>query len=188
MRRPIQQSFTDHAQLLPELQCLQGVWNLFHLMDIAEQEIGQWMVRLQSRKRRHLEMGFSREGIDTLDQSLQRVSKQAFAILCPPELLRGKCEQVYRAHVRELLQRVVNNQDTTAPTQAELLCAMLEMSYRAPLNCQYTAVAEHLYPRVMDRPLDGTPTPEPWTGATQEALTKLSRKLLVRDRVLRPLQ
>lgn len=188
MRRPIQQSLTDHAQLLPELQCLQGVWNLFHLMDIAEQEIGRWVITLQRKQQEHRTRGHAQHYIDQVDQTLQRVSKQAFAILCPPEILRGKCEQVYRAHVRELLQRTVDNQDTTAPTQAELLCATLEMSYRAPLNQQYAALAEHLYPRVMDCALDGIPTPEPWTGATQEALTELSRHMVCRDRGLRSLQ
>ena len=188
MRRPIQRALTQAPMELPDVPLLQGARSLFSLMEIAEQEIAAQATQLRATKRRYLEMGFSRECIEQLDQAIQRVTKQAFAILCPPELLRGKCPQVYRAHARELVRRVADTQDTTAPTDAEILCATLEMSYQAPLNQQYAALAEHLYPRVMDTESDGIPTPEPWTGATLEARVRLARSMVCRERVLRPLQ
>lgn len=64
-------------------------------------------------------------------------------------LLRPTCERmntdfVYRAHVRELLERVRAGQDTRSGTAAELCAALSEASQRAPLR----ASAFGLYTRM----------------------------------------
>jgi hypothetical protein len=84
--------------------------------------------------------------------------------------------------------RVANERATTEATEAELLCAVLDMSLHAPLSQQYSALADQLFTRVMGNPLDDNPTPEPWTGATLEARVGLARSMVCRERVLRPLQ
>lgn len=113
----------------------------------------------------------------------------AFAILYPTPVLRGTAPRVYRSHCRELIRRVVRNQDTRAPTRAELMCAVSRMSLAAPLNEVGAAAYEYLFRRVMGRAAlervlgDRGPAREPWPGAIGELLHGLRRRMRVETRI-----
>lgn len=101
---------------------------------------------------------------------------KAFGILCPSAPLQHKSVDVYRAHCRELLDRVAIDGDTRAATDAEVLCAVLDQSLKAPITTTAQALAEQLFERV----LDGAPasrTPEPWPGACDELRSQIARRL-----------
>lgn len=69
----------------------------------------------------------------------------AFILLQPnDELDRMRFELVYRAHCRELLDRVAAGEDTRPGTAAEICCALLETSQLAPLK----SAAAGLYMRM----------------------------------------
>ena len=57
-----------------------------------------------------------------------------FHVLVPPSNMVGLAPGVYRAHCRELIERYRTGYDLTWGTDAEALCALSEMSLRAPLN------------------------------------------------------
>jgi|ERR1700742_253971 len=69
----------------------------------------------------------------------------SFSLLKPNMgLERMASEMVYRAHCRELLERVVAGTDTRPGTAAEVCCVMLETTKLAPL----TSAAAGLYMRM----------------------------------------
>jgi hypothetical protein len=57
----------------------------------------------------------------------------SFQLLEPQHALM-RTEMVYRAHCREILDRVVAGEDTRPGTAAECCCACCETSHVAPLN------------------------------------------------------
>ncbi|MBF6060529.1 hypothetical protein IU500_07025 [Nocardia terpenica] len=67
----------------------------------------------------------------------------AFALLKTDNELVGK-ELLYRAHCREILARVVKDEDTRPGTAAEICAMMCDISQRTPLN----TAAFGLYARV----------------------------------------
>jgi hypothetical protein len=70
---------------------------------------------------------------------------RSFPLLCPNSgLERMNSEMVYRAHCREILDRVAVGGDTRRGTAAEVCCAMLETSLRTPI----TSEAAGLYMRM----------------------------------------
>jgi hypothetical protein len=71
----------------------------------------------------------------------------AFRLLRPTHHLMDHTEFVYRAHCRELLDRVALGEDTRPPTGAELVIAMMETSLLAPM----TGAANGLYFRLFNR-------------------------------------
>lgn len=107
----------------------------------------------------------------------------AFAILCPTPVLRGKSVEVYRAHVRELLGRLQRGDDLEPGTDAECLCAALYAGGDAPLRQEGQAVAEWLCARVF--PVQAAEIgcgrmPERWEGQVLEDVAQLRRRLAAR--------
>lgn len=95
---------------------------LFEQMEWAEDEI-------QAAQRRH--------------PAARDMLYHSFKLLCQPHELMKK-EHVYRAHCRELLERVAAGQDTRPGTAAEICIACCEASQVAPL----TSTAAGLYSRM----------------------------------------
>ncbi|MGI9296071.1 MAG: hypothetical protein ACR2PS_18965 [Pseudomonadales bacterium] len=96
-------------------------------------------------------------------------------------------DPVYRHHVRELLQRVVDGHRLDTGTRAEALMAFHDASLKAPLNTEAMIVAHRLFkevygdvPSVIDDELR-----EPWPGAGDELLSGLVRKL-TQNRTITP--
>lgn len=106
----------------------------------------------------------------------------SFRMLMPSALLRGRVEDVYRAHVAELLERLALGQDTRPGTKAEVLCAMLDSSLIAPPGDDYGRLVEVLFHEVMPGRLDAGRTHEQWAGQHAEMLVEYRRALAQADR------
>ena len=111
----------------------------------------------------------------------------AFGLLSPPHILRAKTLDLYRAHARELITRFKADEDTRPGTDAECLAALLEGSLRAPLDSTGGFLADTLFRRVfsakdVERLGLGEAPREPYTGAANELLGDLRRKLRVEGR------
>lgn len=65
---------------------------------------------------------------------------RAFAIMCPSAPLRDGGEKLFRAHCRELLDRVHLEKDMRPGTTAEVVAVLSTMSFRAPLERPATAL------------------------------------------------
>lgn len=130
-----------------------SIGQVFSCMGIAEEEISAYQRRHRSRAQK---------------------ANRAFRWLLPSDLLRGKSEKVYRAHVRELIDRVARGQNPIPLTKAEVLSLLSAQSLIAPLAAQYSACMGKLF---RDLGLgDVEATPEPWKGASEELLDELRRK------------
>ena len=88
-------------------------------------------------------------------------------------------DPVFRHHVQELLQRVVDGDSLSLGTRAEALMAFHATSLKAPLTTEAMMVALDLFrqvygevPNVTDHGFQ-----EPWPGAGDELLAGLLRKL-----------
>lgn len=95
-------------------------------------------------------------------------------------------EQIYVAHLEELLQRVVDGQCVSEGTRAEALVFLNTASVRAPLRQQAAALYAELFRELLHTEAlfeeDKNPT-EPWRGASAELLETLRRDLRVADRI-----
>ncbi|GAB3162058.1 hypothetical protein GCM10027258_80310 [Amycolatopsis stemonae] len=70
----------------------------------------------------------------------------SFSLLVPNSgLERMSYERVYRAHCREILDRVAADEDTRPGTAAEICCAMLNTSLLAPLTSAATGLYMRMY-------------------------------------------
>jgi len=72
----------------------------------------------------------------------------AFRYLRPSELLRGKADDVFRAHCRELLARVAGEKDLRPGTAAELVALFSEMSQATLLDRTATLLYSKLFQEV----------------------------------------
>ena len=90
------------------------VRNAFAQMAVAEEEI--------EHARRHYP---EREAY---------LNKVGFLLCMPSEVLVSASEWIYRAHCREILERVAADENTRPPSSAELAIAFSETSLKAPLN------------------------------------------------------
>jgi len=133
-----------------------NVADIFSSMSVAEEEITE-------AKKRHPEKS------DLIHRS--------FLILQPTDPTYGKADCVYRSHVRELLERVAKGQDTRPGTIAEVLCVMLEVAIKAPLNQEGQALTEHLFQIVFKHSVDGSKPVEQWPGQIEEALSAAQKKV-----------
>lgn len=109
---------------------------------------------------------------------------KAFGILCWQIPVRVG-DQIYIAHIEELLQRVVDRQSVSEATRAEALAFLHSASLRTPLAQQAAALYADLFQEVLHTAAlfeeDKYPT-EPWRGASAELLERLRRDLRVADR------
>lgn len=95
-------------------------------------------------------------------------------------------DQIYVAHLEELLQRVVDGQCVSEGTRAEVLVFLNSASVRAPLRQQAAALYAELFRELLHTEAlfeeDKDPT-EPWRGASAELLETLRRDLRVAGRI-----
>jgi len=112
----------------------------------------------------------------------------AFALLLPAiEARAWDTEFVYRAHCRELLERVAAGEDTKPGTTVECLLAMSEVSKKIPLN----GTAAGLYFRLWTRAFPDhelTDRGEHYEALYKDSIDKVEqemrRKLTLRGRVV----
>ena len=139
----------------------------FRRMTIAEEEI-------RAAKARHPEKAAK------LDK--------AFRYLCPPALLNGLDDQLYRAHCKEILDREAKGEKLRRGTAAEVVAALSQGSQVAPLGrietLLYTQLFEEIFPEDASRILgDGRPAaPDLYERARMRDLEQELRRKLACDR------
>lgn len=110
---------------------------------------------------------------------------RAFGILCW-QLPERVTDQIFIAHMDELLQRVVDGQSVSEATRAEALVFLNTASLRAPMAQQAAALYAQLFQELLHIDAlfeEGKYPTEPWRGASAELLQKLRRDLRVADRI-----
>lgn len=156
---PLRALLDDHSN---------AIGDIMDCLDWAEDEI-------QAAMRRHPRVA------DTLWHSNK--------LLCPTEDPRLTTEFVFRAHCRELLERVAAGEDTRQATDAEICCATLAIAHRTPI----TTTAFGMYMRLWHRAFPGKAILRPdqldgYEKVRGEKMDDLERetreKLAVKDRVL----
>jgi hypothetical protein len=140
--------------------------NVFRRVAIAEDEIKSALDRK-----------------DLKEEARKRVDGVFLALRPGGPLTSGGCtEEVYRHHVRELLDRVIVGDDLDPGTDAEVLMMLSNTSLRAPLNAVGQGLYERLFVRVFRKlPFKGGVREEPWPGACEDFL-RACRAKLARDR------
>lgn len=109
--------------------------------------------------------------------------QKSFALLAPDaRLFPDKHVDVYRAHCRELLDRVAagaSKQELRLGTRAEVLCVMSGFSFEHPPGPQGAALLSTLFAEIFPEKAEefGEAEAEPWPGATDELLGALQRKI-----------
>lgn len=111
--------------------------------------------------------------------------QRAFSVLCPPEQLALKSDDVYRAHARELVRRAAADEDCRPGTDAEVLCCMLDCSLAAPPTALVGLACARLFGLVVGRSIGEELSAEPWPGAVAELVEDLRRKIAVPSRKLK---
>lgn len=106
---------------------------------------------------------------------------RVISICQPTEVLRNKDEAVYRAHCRELFQRVELRciGDLQLATLAEIACICHETSLRAPLTNEGLAVYERAMLPVYGAAGKEQPSTlgvEQYPGQVAEEITRLRKK------------
>lgn len=136
---------------------------VFDLMEVAEEEISAAKVRHP-------------KAAESLDSAFSALSPEGFT---------GFGRELYRAHARELLDRVAAGGDVRLGTTAEVLAALSKVAGAAPLTQLGQAVFERAFARAFPDDADGFlpdgPMSEPWEGACAEEESRI-RKRLARDR------
>lgn len=137
------------------------VRGLFALMSVAEEE-------LAAAKREHPLAEFA--------------IQKSFSILAPDaKFFPDKHTELYRAHCRELLGRIVagaSKKELRLGTRAEVLCVMSEWSLEHAPGPQGRALLFTLFAEVFpERVQNDGLSREPWPGATDELLGALQRKI-----------
>lgn len=153
----------DHEKLssLFELADAGDTWQVvqgaFAQMEIAEEEISDFMTRYPRQK----------DAINACFFPLRWV------------LDTEAPEPVFRHHVRELLQRVVDETSLSPGTVAEVLMMLHRTSLAAPLGAQSAALYVELFESVFGDTLGESDVviQEPWSGASQELLYDARRRL-----------
>jgi hypothetical protein len=141
------------------------IGGLFDLMAVAEEEI-------DAASKRH--------------PGRERMLSAAFGLLCPPAGMSKLDPKLYRAHARELCERVAafdgppeNHRPLALGTKAEVLMVLSELSLKAPPSQQYAALYELLFAEIFGAAAvpAGEPVREPWPKASTELLGTMQRRL-----------
>ena len=144
----------------------------FDCMEIAEQEIA-------SGKARHPQTASEIDGL--------------FGYLCPPPGMRDFGKQVYRAYVKEQVERVANQYlgvpvVIEQPTKVEVLMTLSRLSEKAPLTPDATKLYMDLFIELFpEQRLQGMnpaewDTRESYRGACQEIKRDIIKHLDLIDR------
>ncbi len=107
-------------------------------------------------------------------------------LLRPTGGLSTMALEMYRAHVREILDRVDAGQDTRPGTAAECLAGLSTVSLEVMPNREIRAAIDLAWRLVFDKPAPGEPFLEEWPGQADETLAEFRKKMAVADRTLTP--
>ncbi|WP_367135827.1 hypothetical protein [Saccharothrix sp. HUAS TT1] len=131
---------------------------------------------------------------DEIQRAMRRNPAEADLLYHSFELLKAThdrmdSERVFRAHCRELLQRVVNREDTRPGTAAEVCCIASDASKVTPLNTSaaglYFRMWQKAFPDLVPAIESDLPHYEALKGSQIDDLEAESRrKLAVAERVL----
>lgn len=110
----------------------------------------------------------------------------AFKLLMPNKFLYEVPKSVYRAHCREILDRVRKGLDTTLGTKAEIMMALAKASLKSPLK----HIASVLYAKLFQEIFPNTSMADEishmgtlaWDGETNRLLNELAQKCKATDR------
>jgi hypothetical protein len=114
---------------------------------------------------------------------LGSMSSEMFKLLAPNEEFKHTAPEVYRSHVRELIERYKAAQPLDAGTDAEVLLGLMHASQVAPLNRGGAALYHRMFRRVMGEESyrgifdDLEPPRERWPGECDELETDARRKV-----------
>lgn len=151
-------------QILPDdVPYFRGIYSELAMIELAEDEIDQAQARHP-------------EAADLI--------KSCFLPLKPSQFLNGAPDMVYRAHVRELLDRVAQGQPLAPGTGVEIMMVLKECSFIAPLNSDATGLYLKLFQDAFGQEMAGKmlkaavmDLPKPsYRGAWDEYLDTLRRK------------
>ena len=109
-------------------------------------------------------MGWAEDEITQAQQRHPDAAKRlwdAFLVIQGTHELMGT-EFVYRAHARELLERVYADEDCRPPTDVEIVCGLSEASLRAPLNTAAVTLYMRLFAQLF-------PDKQPFAGFDEQA-------------------
>lgn len=111
--------------------------------------------------------------------------KGAFMVLMPPKGMSLKSTRVYRAHAKELCERMLAGADTRTGTKAEMLSGIMDHATKTPLSMAYTAAATLLFNDVMGfLPADFAPLGKNERSNAEEIIRELERTVVDEDRRL----
>lgn len=150
----------ESLRLVSTTEDSQVIGKTFELLGVAEEEISRVKKRYPNRA---------------------PVIDAFFMDLAPDEIMLPMIEEVYRAHCRELLDRVALDMDTRVATDAELLAHLSVGSLSLPFDLDHAALMGVLCMRVLDpaRTQDLIPgVQESYPGAVDELEAKLRSTLI----------
>lgn len=119
-----QVALTDTLMSIAGGSCVSALMYTFRRMDIAEEEI----------RDAKAEYPLLAECID-----------KTFRYLCPTPPLLHVSDDVYRFHCREVIDRIIENDEIEKATKAEVLGMLSEASLKAPLTHTATLLYEQLF-------------------------------------------
>lgn len=167
----VEREATSLVALCREVPELHRVISILDLAGLAHEEI-------EHAQKQHPEHH------DALARSFQALMPGSLVVLDP---------RVYRQHVRELIDRVLDGLDLAPGTDAEILACLTQASLVAPPGQQAAALHERLFARVLPEQYGRIfadpherPTSEPWPGACAELANQLRRRLAKRERRIAP--
>lgn len=100
-----------------------------------------------------------------------------FAALQPNGLFETIHHDVFRHHVRELIERSRSKKPVySTATEAEVLLGLMGASKIAPLNSEAMVVVTRLFEKVVGKSF-GAPVREAWAGQFEETLAEARRKV-----------
>jgi len=106
----------------------------------------------------------------------------AFPVCQRSRVLREAPELAYRIHLRCLLDRVAAGEDLRPATDGEVLAVLSALSLEHPLRQDAAALYECLMIKHTSYRTGESPLSETYTGAVEELLAQLRRKLSVKRR------
>lgn len=131
-----------------------------------------------------------RRGQGNYPAEAERINSCFKLLLRPPVI---QADALYRAHVRELVERVANEQDTRPVTRAELLAMMSEMTLQVKTNKLCSLILAHLMDLLLygvegadaiAKGLRESAGAEEYPGQTVEGIRELQAKHRIEHRVL----
>jgi hypothetical protein len=123
------------------------------------------------------------EEVERAEPVTGKLSSARFMLLAPGDVFRGLHPELYRAHVRELLERYADGTPLDVGTKAEVLVGLVAASLNAPLtrhgqllycHCFRECMGEAMYGRAFG---DETFGREQWPGQLEEELHGARRQI-----------